>query len=105
MPNTDTTTIAERLRAIVDEPHARVTVALEPGCWMGDTIDDDIAHHESALPVDAGDVTVTGLASGIGWLHGPGAYVHVGDACYAPAHDENEDEFESLLASLATLDA
>lgn len=74
--------IIERIRKLVGKPHASVTIVLDEGVWGFDEYEGNADYHAEVLTqaqLDWEGIEIGNRDSGIGWLHGPGVYVHEGD--------------------------
>ena len=97
--------IIERIRELVGDPYASVTIALEDDAWNFDTREGAAAYHAEMLDragLDWEGIEIADTDRGIGWLHGPGTYAHSGDQrLYAYAVDaEAVEELQQLLYML-----
>ena len=95
--------IIEQVRKLVGEPHASVTIVLEEQAWGFGNHEGNAAYHAERL-TQAGlnweGIEIADTDRGMGWLHGPGTYAHLGDQLLDPIDAEAEEELRRLLDML-----
>lgn len=99
--------IIERIRELVGEPHASVTIVLDEGAWGFDEHDENAEYHAEMLTqaqLDWEGIEIGSRDSGIGWLSGPGIHVHLGDQLIDPFDVDASEELRQLLDMLNDLE-
>ena len=95
--------IIEQIRELVGDPHASVTIVLHEDAWGFDNHEDN-ANYEAEMLTEAKldweGIEIADMDRGIGWLHGPGIYVHSGDQRLHPADYDDQEELQRLLDML-----
>ena len=85
------------------EPYASVTIVLDDGAWGSDEHQENADYHAEVLTqakLDWEGIEIAGMDSGIGWLHGPGVYVHEGDQVHARDQQRYLDGVDGELHEL-----
>ena len=95
--------IIEQIRELVGDPHASVTIVLHEDAWGFDNHEEN-ANYEAEMLTEAKldweGIEIADMDRGIGWLHGPGIYVHSGDQRLHPADYDDQEELQRLLDML-----
>ncbi len=98
--------IIERIRELVGDPYASVTIVLEDDAWNFDTYEGAAAYHAELLDeagLDWASIEIADTYRGIGRLHGPGTHVHSGDQLLHAVDYEAEQELQQLMETLNDL--
>ena len=95
--------IIEQIRELVGEPNASVTIVLDEDVWGFDNHEDNANYNAEMLTeakLDWEGIEMADRDRGIGWLHGPGIYVHLGDQLLRSADYDDQEELQRLLDML-----
>ena len=80
-----------------------LSTLLAEDAWGFDNHEENANYHAEMLTeakLDWEDIEIADMDLGIGWLHGPGIYVHLGDQLLHPTDYDDQEELRLLLDML-----